>query len=181
MKYSLNWLQSKIKQGAHFEYLLFWGHTHKQAGIVDKSCFSQWYPSVFTVDGISYKTAEHWMMAKKAQLFNDNEVFEKIIAAEKPAMAKALGREVKHFDPAVWDTAACAIVVEGNRYKFSQHTVLSTYLKNTKEKILVEASPSDAIWGIGLPQDAKEAVNPFTWRGTNLLGFALMEVRDGLK
>ncbi len=181
MNYSLNWLQNKIEQGKLFEYLLFWGHTPRQAGAVDKSCFSQWYPSAFIVDGISYKTAEHWMMAKKAQLFNDHEIFEKIIAAEKPAIVKALGREVKHFDPAVWEAAAYAIVVEGNRHKFSRDAALTNFIKNTKEKILVEASPADAIWGIGLPQDAKETSNPFEWRGTNLLGFALMEVRDGLK
>ncbi len=94
------------------------------------------------------------------------------------AIAKALGREVKHFDPAVWEAASYAIVVEGNRHKFSQNQALKSYLINTNEKILVEASPADAIWGIGLPQDAKEALNPFEWRGNNLLGFALMEVRD---
>lgn len=181
MNYSLHWLQNKIEQGNPFEYLLFWGHTPKQAGSVDKSCFSQWYPSVFIVDSISYRTAEHWMMAKKAEFFNDNEVFQKIIAAEKPAEVKALGREVKNFDAVVWEAASFGIVTEGNRHKFSQNKALKSFLLSTGEKVLVEASPSDVIWGIGLPQDAKDATNPHKWRGTNLLGFALMEVRSTLK
>lgn len=181
MNYSLSWLQSEIEKGVHFEYLFFWGHNPKKETVVDKSCFSQWYPSTFTVDDISYATAEHWMMAKKALLFKDEEILQKIIVAEKPAVAKALGREVKNFDAAVWDSSACSIVVEGNRHKFSQHENLLKFLLSTGNKILVEASPSDAIWGIGLPQDSNEAMNPFRWRGTNLLGFALMEVRDSLK
>jgi len=87
----------------------------------------------------------------------------------------------KNFDAAVWDSSAYSIVVEGNRHKFSQHENLLKFLLSTGNKVLVEASPSDAIWGIGLPQDSNEAMNPFRWRGTNLLGFVLMEVRDSLK
>jgi ribA/ribD-fused uncharacterized protein len=149
--------------------------------VIDKSCFSQWYPSAFEVDGINYKTAEHWMMAKKAVLFNDNEVLEKILQAQKAAVAKTLGREIRNFDPAVWDASAYSIVIEGNRHKFSQHESFKTFLLKTGNKVIVEASPADAIWGIGLAQDASDAGNPSKWRGTNLLGFALMEVRDLLK
>ncbi len=181
MKYSLRWLQSEIEKGVHFEYLFFWGHNPKKEAVVDKSCYSQWYPAPFTVNDISYATAEHWMMAKKALLFNDEDIFQKIIVAEKPAVAKALGREVRNFDSAVWDSSAYSIVVEGNRHKFSQNENLLKFLLSTGNKVLVEASPADSIWGIGLPQDSNEAMNPFRWRGTNLLGFALMEVRDSLK
>lgn len=181
MNYSINWLQSEIENSKHFEYLFFWGHTPKKEGEIDKSCFSQWYPSPFVVNGIRYTTAEHWMMAKKALLFGDEEIFQKVIAAEKPAVAKALGREVKNFDPEIWRYASYTIVVEGNHYKFLQNEVLKKFLQTTKDKVLVEASPADAIWGIGLSQDAEEAMNPFRWPGTNLLGFALMEVRDKLK
>jgi ribA/ribD-fused uncharacterized protein len=181
MKYSIAWLKSEIEKETHFEYLFFWGHTPKKEGVVDKSCFSQWYPSAFTVDGIIYATAEHWMMAQKARLFQDEEVFQKIIAAEKPAVAKSLGREVKNFDAAVWDESSFSIVVEGNKHKFLQNEEIKTFLLYTSNKVIVEASPADAIWGIGLPQDATDAMNPFRWRGTNLLGFALMEVRDSLK
>ncbi|HTE10414.1 MAG TPA: NADAR family protein [Chitinophagaceae bacterium] len=181
MNYSISWLQHQYKQGIHAEYFFFWGHTQKKEGIIDKSCFSQWYPSSFTVDGVIYKTAEHWMMAKKTILFNDNIALEKILAAEKPAVAKAVGREVKNFDATIWNASAFSIVVEGNLHKFSQHQPLKAYLLKTGNKIIAEASPTDAIWGIGLAQDAKEASNPFKWRGTNLLGFALMETRDALK
>ena len=106
---------------------------------------------------------------------------EKILAAEKPAIAKALGREVKNFNAAVWADTSYKIVVEGNRHKFAQNESLKSFLLHTDNKIIVEASPPDAIWGIGLAQDSEEAQNPFTWKGTNLLGFALMEVRDILK
>lgn len=181
MNYSRTWLQSQLEKGIYFEYLFFWGHTPKRENIIDKSCFSQWYPSPFVVDDIIYATAEHWMMAQKALLFGDEEIFQQIIAAEKPAVAKALGREVKNFNPAVWEAAAFSIVVEGNKHKFSQNESLKTFLLYTGNKVIVEASPADVIWGIGLPQDASDAANPFKWRGTNLLGFALMDVRDNLK
>ncbi len=181
MNYSLTWLQNQIEKGIQQDFLLFWGHTQKQEEVIDKSCFSQWFPSPFTIDGVTYRTAEHWMMVQKALLFNDHDIAEKVIAAEKPASAKSLGRQVKNFSAETWDRLACSIVVEGNKHKFSQHDRLKEYLLQTGNKTLVEASPTDTIWGIGLPQDAKDATNPFKWRGTNLLGFALMEVRDFLK
>ena len=181
MKYSIDWLTSQIKQGSPVEYLFFWGHTQKQEGVIDKSCFSQWYPSAFTMAGITYKTAEHWMMAKKASLFDDSEALAAILATEKPGGAKAVGREVKNFDAARWGALAYSIVTEGNLHKFSQHELLKTYLLKTGNKIIAEAGPSDAVWGIGMARDAKEAAHPSKWRGTNLLGFALMEVRDALK
>ncbi|WP_276501791.1 NADAR family protein [Terrimonas pollutisoli] len=181
MKYSTNWLTAQIKKGFRPDYLFFWGHTQKKEGVVDKSCFSQWLPSEFIVDGTRYLSAEHWMMAGKALLFNDKTTCEKIIASEKPSLAKSLGREVKDFDAKVWERFCYELVVEGNRYKFSQNQALKDFLVNTGEKVIVEASPTDTIWGIGLAQDAKEALDPVRWKGTNLLGFALMEVRDILK
>lgn len=181
MKYSINWLKSQLEKGLAFEYLFFWGHTAKTEGIIDKSCFSQWFPSPFVIDGISYATAEHWMMAQKARLFKDEESFQKIITAPKPADAKALGRAVSNFDPATWEASSFSIVVEGNKHKFLQNEELKKFLLSTADKVIVEASPPDKIWGIGLPQDAPGAQDPFTWQGTNLLGFALMEVRDILK
>jgi ribA/ribD-fused uncharacterized protein len=181
MKYSIEWLQNQIEKNIPVEYHFFWGHTPKRNDVVDRSCFSQWYPSEFKVGDIVYFSAEHWMMAKKALLFNDAEIAEKILAEEKPAVAKALGREVKNFDATVWNEAAYSIVVEGNQHKFFQDKDLKQYLINTRDKIIVEASPLDPIWGIGLAHDAKQATDPFNWKGTNLLGFALMEVRDILK
>ena len=178
MKYSIDWLLQQ--EGSKNDYLFFWGHTQKRPDVIDKSCFSQWYPAPFKVNDIVYQTAEHWMMAKKALLFNDRDAFSKIVQAGKPAIAKAIGREVKNFDAAIWEAHAYDIVVEGNYYKFSQHASLTTFLLQTGKKVIVEASPVDAIWGIGLAQDAVEAQHPSKWKGTNLLGFALMEVRDKL-
>jgi len=181
MKYSLNQLKSKIESGSCPDYILFWGHTQKLPGITDNSSFSQWWPSPFTVDEITYPTAEHWMMAKKALLFGDAENFNLILKAHKPAIAKALGRAVKNFDAAIWSSKAYELVVEGNQYKFSQDESLKNYLLGTGNKVLVEASPFDTVWGIGLSKNDEKAKDPFKWKGTNLLGFALMEVRDRIK
>ncbi len=178
MKYNLQWLLAEQNQSKEINYLFFWGHKPAKDNSITKSCFSQWWPSAFIVNGIEYKTAEHWMMAKKAQLFNDIETFAQIITAEKPGTAKALGRKVKSFDADTWDQHAFNIVVEGNQHKFNQHTDLKQFLFETGSKIIVEASPVDKIWGVGMAQDNPNINNPTKWNGKNLLGFALMEVRD---
>ncbi len=177
MNYNLNWLQTEVKNGFQPEYVFFWGHTQKE-GLIDKYCFSQWYPSAFIVDGVKYPSAEHWMMAKKALLFNDKEQYENIILTESPAKAKKMGRLVKNFDDKIWKTNASSFVIEGNWHKFSQHKNMKEFLLNTNNAIIVEASPFDKIWGIGTKT---YETNPTKWKGTNLLGFALMEVRDKLK
>lgn len=178
MKYSIEKL---IAENQDNKYLFFWGHQPNKDGSISKTCFSQWWLSSFEVDNVTYKTAEHWMMAKKAELFNDKEVLEKIIKANSPAEAKKLGREVKSYDDAVWLENRYEIVRQGNFYKFSQNKNLKEFLINTKDRVLVEASPVDPIWGIGMASDHKDVLNPEKWRGPNLLGFALMEVRDELK
>jgi len=179
MLYSTVWLLEQPP--TETKYLFFWGHTPKQKGVVDKSCFSQWFPAAFEVAGDTYATAEHWMMAEKARLFGNDEVRERIIAAKHPAEAKKLGREVTGFDPQVWDAQKYDLVTVGNYQKFSQHPQLKAYLLNTGSRVLVEASPVDAIWGIGLATDHPDALQPAKWPGQNLLGFALMEVRDQLR
>ncbi|HEX2533440.1 MAG TPA: NADAR family protein [Chitinophagaceae bacterium] len=170
-----------MESSDNIEFLFFWGHTNKQKEAVGKFIFSQWYPSPFTVDGVTYKTAEHWMMAHKAALFGDGEIREKIIRAETPNEAKALGRQVKGFIPGVWEEGCYRIVVSGNEHKFSQHPVFRAFLLSTGDQVLVEASPVDPVWGIGLPQDHPGAGDPRSWKGQNLLGFALMQVRDTLR
>jgi ribA/ribD-fused uncharacterized protein len=120
-------------------------------------------------------------MAQKALLFSDHESFEKIITCHKPAEAKELGRKVVGYDDQVWNDKKFELVTLGNMHKFSQHAELGEYLLQTENRILVEASPVDTIWGIGLSQDSKEINNIHAWRGQNLLGFALMEVRDFLR
>ena len=179
--YNLQWLLNKVEKKEKVKYLFFWGHASSNDGSVTKSCFSQWWQSAFEVDGIRYATAEHWMMAKKAELFGDIEIAEKILAAKSPAEAKKLGRKVRNFDPKIWGENCFNIVCEGNYYKFSKHPDLKEFLLNTKDRVLVEASPVDNIWGIGLAQDDEHIENPRLWKGANLLGFALMEVRDRLE
>jgi ribA/ribD-fused uncharacterized protein len=121
------------------------------------------------------------MMAHKALLFGDRISFEKIISCNKPGEAKELGRQVLNYDEDVWNTKKFDIVRLGNIHKVNQNAAFAGHLINTGDRILVEASPVDAIWGIGLSQDSKDIDNIYAWRGQNLLGFALMEVRDFLK
>jgi len=175
MKYTIENIKSESK------FLFFWGHQPNKDGSISKTCFSQWWLSSFEVDKVIYKTAEHWMMAQKAELFKDNEVLEKILQAKSPAEAKKLGREVKNYNENLWLAARYDIVKQGNYHKFSQNPELKTFLLNTKDRVLVEASPVDAIWGIGMAGDHKDVLDPEKWQGLNLLGFALMEVRDELK
>ena len=175
MKYNIENIATESK------FLFFWGHQPNKDGSISKTCFSQWWLSSFEVDKVIYKTAEHWMMAKKAELFNDNEVLAKIINANSPAEAKKLGREVKNYDDKLWLANRYEIVKEGNYHKFSQNIDLKTFLLNTKDRVLVEASPVDPIWGIGMASDHKDVMNPEKWKGLNLLGLALMEVRDELR
>jgi ribA/ribD-fused uncharacterized protein len=136
MTYSLQWLQQQVQDQVPHEYFFFWGHTQKQEGIIDKSCLSQWYPLAFIVDGIAYPTAEHWMMAKKALLFNDAEAYEQVLTTAKPGAAKAIGRKVKNFDVNVWQKQSFDIVIEGSFHKFSQHELLKQFYCIRVKKLL---------------------------------------------
>jgi ribA/ribD-fused uncharacterized protein len=173
-------LLAKVRQGFQLKYLFFWGHQARKDGKIGKQCFSQWWPSPFEIAGIVYPTAEHYMMAEKARLFGDHETCEKILSASRPDVAKKLGRTVQGFDEQVWSQHCFAIVVQGNEAKFRQNEDLKEFLLETKDRILVEASPVDRIWGIGLAEDDPNAAHPEKWRGFNLLGFALMKVRSRL-
>ncbi|MNE30700.1 Swarming motility protein YbiA [compost metagenome] len=181
MNYDNSWLTEKFKSKEKIKYLFFWGHQPSKDGSITQSCFSQWWQSPFELNDITYKTAEHWMMAEKARLFGDSITLEKILKAKTPAEAKKMGRLVNHFNPAIWDSHKFQIVVNGNFHKFSQHEGLKSFLINTKDRVLVEASPVDNIWGIGMAADHDHIENPLKWKGENLLGYALMEVRDKLK
>lgn len=160
------------------KFIFFWGHTQSPGEPLGKACLSQWYPCSFIADGHTFVTAEHYMMAQKALLFNDQEIYEKIVASRKPGEAKDLGRQVRGFDNAVWEEKRYGIVVQGNFYKFSQNPELADFLRKTGNRMLVEASPIDPIWGIGMAEDDKDIYNMEAWKGLNLLGIALMEVRD---
>lgn len=166
-----------INSGNTPKYLHFWGHTPASPLKVDKSCLSQWFPAQFEIDGNTYFTAEHYMMAEKARLFGDYSVAEKILVASTPGEAKSLGRSVANYDEARWAAARFGIVVKGNYAKFAQNESLGAFLLTTQNRILVEASPVDAIWGNGLAADDPDASSPSNWPGLNLLGFALMQAR----
>lgn len=178
--YSNSELITAIHQGLTPKYVFFWGHTPSVTGEVTKSCFSQWYESPFMVEGIEYRTAEHYMMAQKAILFNDLHGLTQILQSPHPNDAKQIGRMVKNFDAQTWEKHRFDIVVQGNLAKFNQHLDLKAFLLATGKRVLVEASPLDAIWGIGLSQDNPKAQQPYLWQGQNLLGFALMKVREQL-
>jgi ribA/ribD-fused uncharacterized protein len=169
------------EQGRTLKFLFFWRHRPDGAQRVDKGCLSQWWEGDFSVDGVTYRSAEHWMMAQKARLFGDEETFERIVAAAHPAEAKKLGRQVRGFDEDVWTARREEIVTAGNVAKFGQDPALRDYLLGTGRRILVEASPLDRIWGIGLAAEDEHAEFPSRWRGLNLLGFALMEARARLR
>ena len=162
------------------DFLFFWGHKPSATGEITKSCLSQWFVAPFEEKGVRYPTAEHFMMARKAELFGDAAVWDRILTTEDPGRAKALGRKVVGFQDEVWTAHRGEIVVAGNDLKFSQNPRLATFLLRTGERVLVEASPLDTIWGIGLAADSSDAGDPASWRGLNLLGFALMEVRSRL-
>ena len=180
MKYDVESIKQMVTADPNVKFIYFWGHTPSPKGIT-QTCLSQWFDVEFEVAGVKYHTAEQYMMAQKALLFGDKEVYDEIMLASDPRQYKALGRKIKDFDGKVWDYRKYQIVVEGNKAKFSQNEDLKEFLLSTEDSILVEASPYDKIWGIGLyaAQAAKGTVDQ--WKGQNLLGFALMEVRDWLK
>lgn len=174
-------LRDAVAAGETFDYLFFWGHTPRVEGVVDFSCFSQWYLAEFEVDGVVYRTAEHYMMAEKARLFGDEDKLSQILVASTPAEAKKLGRRVSPFDQGRWNEACFDIVVCGSLAKFAADPRLFRVLLGTGDRVLVEASPRDRVWGIGMGRNNPLATNPAEWRGRNLLGFALMEARERLR
>ena len=143
--------------------------------------YSQWTPSVFLVDGLTYSCAEQFMMAEKARLFSDQDVCDRIMATPDPRKHKRLGRRVSGFVESIWLANRSAIVHRGSMAKFSQDPALRQALLDTGDRTLVEASPLDRIWGIGLRSTDARAEDPAQWQGLNLLGLALMQVREALR
>jgi ribA/ribD-fused uncharacterized protein len=162
-------------------YLFFWGHRPAPDGSIGRGCLSQWWPAEFTVDGVRFRSAEHYMMWRKAMLFGDVTMADRILAAHHPRNAKVLGRGVAGFDDRRWAAERFDIVVAGSLAKFGQHDDLREWLTGTGDRVLVEASPTDRVWGIGLAASDERAADPARWRGLNLLGFALMRAREQLR
>jgi ribA/ribD-fused uncharacterized protein len=150
--------------------VLFWGGT-----------YSQWCPSKFTIDGIEYNCCEQYMMARKAKLFGDNDAYREIMKSKDPAYQKQIGRQVKGFEKNEWESICRQIVYDGNYAKFTQNPVMKEELMATGDMEIVEASPHDKIWGIGLHETDPRAWDKSTWKGTNWLGEAIMQVRETLK
>lgn len=173
-------LVAAVEAGAVPKWLMFWGHQAEADGSVGKGVLSQWWPCAFTVEVVEYTSTENYMMAEKARLFGDDSALGRILAAGSPAEAKKFGRLVQGFDDAVWSAARFEVVVRGSVAKFGQDGALRDFLLGTANRVLVEASPRDAVWGIGLSAGNERAADPRRWRGRNLLGFALGEARDRL-
>ncbi len=178
MHYSREWLIEQIDAGKEFDYLLFYGHKAATDGSITASCLSQWFPAEFEIDGVKYPTAEHYMMAEKARLFDDQDMLKNILGCKTPKEAKAHGRKVQNFETEAWQNRCSQIVVKANLAKFSANPGFTDWLIATAPKVIVEASMWDKIWGIGMVASAPGARDPKLWKGRNLLGFALMEVRD---
>ena len=151
------------------EFHMFWGGP-----------FSQWHPSPFEIGGIKYNCTEQYMMAKKADLFGDDEIRSKIMDATNPKIQKRFGRNVRNFDIDQWNAISRDVVFRGNVAKFTQNLGLREYILGTGDEEIVEASPEDVIWGIGLGADDPDAYDKSKWRGTNWLGEVLMDVRKSL-
>ena len=154
--------------------IYFWG-TREEHGYL-----SNWYKSKFIVQDIEYSCVEQFMMYKKAILFEDTLTGKKILSAKSPATIKKLGKSVTPFIESIWKEKREEIVYEGIRAKFEQNPELLQKLLATGDAMLVEASPQDSIWGIGLSAAEARRVSPDKWEGENLLGKILMRVREDL-
>lgn len=160
------------------DFVFFWSHKSAKGGEITEACLSQWWKCSFVEGGITFCCAEQYMMYKKALLFKDYAIAKEILRTTNPKKIKELGRLVQNFDSQVWDEHKAEIVLQGNILKFSQNPELKDYLLSTGGRILVEASPYDKVWGVGLRKENSAICTPQKWKGQNLLGFALMEARD---
>ena len=172
-------LRAAIAAGLQVKLRLFW-RIDRDDGDPGDRVFSQWYEAPFTAGGETFRTAEHYMMAAKARLMGDEITRGRILKETHPKQVKALGRAVQGFDEARWVAHRFDLVTAGNIAKFTDEPRRS-YLLGTGDDVLVEASPLDPIWGIGLAPDDARAHDPAAWRGLNLLGFALMKARAVLR
>lgn len=143
--------------------------------------YSQWHKAPMTIDRIEYNSCEQYMMHQKALLFDDEIIADLIMQEKNPKEQKKYGRQIRNFDKAIWEKNCLAIVFEGNLAKFSQNPELKAEMLSTGNKIFVEASPLDNIWGIGLDENAENIDDPSYWLGLNLLGQALTLVKNQLR
>lgn len=176
--YTIEEVRDLYKKGEPLEFIFFSGHQKTNNGNITKSCLSQWYQSPFEMNNVKYSCAEQYMMAEKARLFGDDDALERIFKAYHPNQMKLIGKKVRNFNEEVWSREKISIVKIANMAKFSQNPKLKRYLLGTGSKILAKTNGYDSIWGIGLAKDDYDVVNPLKWKGENLLGFILMDVRE---
>lgn len=179
--YTRRWAEEAKRSGTLPPMLPFWGNQPAKDGRITQSCFSQWWASDFRFREVEYNCMEQCMMAGKAKLFMDRDTEAQIMAADDPMVIKKLGRKVSPFDEALWEEAKYSLILNGNYAKFTQNEELRRFLLSTGDQLLVEASPYDTVWGVGLGAEDPRLQDPAQWRGQNLLGFALMEVRDEIR
>ena len=148
------------------KFVFFWG------GI-----YSQWHKAEMNIDGVVYNSCEQYMMHQKALLFGDLEIADLIMKESNPREQKKYGRMIRNFDKSVWDSRCLGIVYKGNLAKFTQNPTLREQLLRTNNRIFVEASPKDKIWGIGMSEDDAGIDDPSNWGGLNLLGHAITLVK----
>lgn len=142
---------------------------------------SNWYLSDFTVDGVSFSSMEQYMMYQKAVVFKDKDIASKILKTDDVKRIKEYGRQVSNYDDTVWNGVRQIVIYKGLLEKFRQNGKLKKELLDTGDDILAECAVSDKIWGIGLSMKDSNKNDIKAWRGQNLLGFALMLVRDELR
>lgn len=141
---------------------------------------SNWYLSSFTINNITFSSMEQYMMYKKALQFDDVKTAKEILSKKDVAEIKALGRKVSNYDDSTWNGVRQIIVYQGLLAKFSQNEELKEKLKSTGNFTLAECAVKDRIWGIGLSMTDEDRFDKYKWKGQNLLGYALMLVREQL-
>jgi ribA/ribD-fused uncharacterized protein len=142
--------------------------------------FSNWFPCRFSDGQIIFSNTEQYMMYHKALLFKDKTMADMILKTSSPKLCKQYGRRVENFNNDVWLENCERIVTNGCYLKFSQNEELKQLLLSTGNKMLVEDSPYDKIWGIGM-QHTEACKTPMEhWKGENKLGKCLMEVRNSI-
>jgi ribA/ribD-fused uncharacterized protein len=145
------------------------------------SCYSQWAMRNIQIGSLTYNCAEQYMMSQKAKLFEDDHACHMIMMSEDPAEQKAWGKKVKNFNQEKWEEVCRGVVYAANYAKFTQHHDWRLQLLMTGDKVIVEASPTDRIWGVGLSALDLRIRDPENWRGDNWLGEAIMQVREQIR
>lgn len=189
-RYNMKWLESMVDSGEKIKFITFW----KADEGCENNWLSQWYQgNPFIINGRKYYTAEQYMMSEKVLLFNDFDKYVRIMNSKDPSVCKHIGREIiPGFDGKTWGRAAREVLFHGNLGKLQADIALVDALLSTENAVLVEASPTDNIYGSGiakedlLNKDGTLKVHPRYWHNSekpdkqseNKLGFVWMGIRD---